>query len=92
MSYPLLILLEQWTNFSIILLFPLLKQQEVAHFLVHFCADGHASKNKVHRYDPQRTKEELNYIAKRVKNINELQLADLNLWYVQAGCCYSKND
>ena len=36
------------------------------------------AKNIVHRYDSQRVKDELNYIAKRVKNVNELTLADLN--------------
>ena len=43
-----------------------------------FCSDGSAIKNKVHRYDSQRIKEELHYIAKKVKKIDELIITDLN--------------
>ena len=57
---------------------PIIETTRGCPFACAFCADGLASKNLVHRYDPQRTKEELNYIAKRVKDVNELQLADLN--------------
>jgi len=57
---------------------PMIETTRGCPFSCSFCADGHATKNKVHRFDPQRVKEELNYIAKRTKNINELMLADLN--------------
>ena len=41
-------------------------------------ADGLASKNKVNRHDSQRTKDELEYIAKRVHDIDQLIITDLN--------------
>ena len=59
-------------------LVPMLETTRGCPFSCAFCADGLASKNKIHRYDPQKTKEELNYIAKRVKNMSELMMADLN--------------
>ena len=34
--------------------------------------------NKIHRYDTQKTKDELEYIAKRIKNMSELSMSDLN--------------
>jgi len=57
---------------------PIIETTRGCPFSCAFCADGNASKNVVHRYDPQRVKDELNYIGKRVKNVNELHLADLN--------------
>ena len=59
-------------------LIPLFETTRGCPFACAFCADGQASKNKIHRYDPERTKDELNYIAKRIKNMNELMNADLN--------------
>ncbi len=59
-------------------LIPLFETTRGCPFACAFCADGQASKNKIHRYDPERTKEELNYIAKKVKNMSELMNADLN--------------
>ena len=59
-------------------LIPLFETTRGCPFACAFCADGQASKNKIHRYDPERTKEELNYIAKRIKNMSELMNADLN--------------
>ena len=49
-------------------LIPLFETTRGCPFACSFCADGQASKNKIHRYDPERTKEELIYIAKRIKN------------------------
>ena len=57
---------------------PIIETTRGCPFTCAFCADGQESKNIIHRYDPERTKEELDYIAKRVKNIDELMLADLN--------------
>lgn len=59
-------------------LVPMLETTRGCPFSCTFCADGVASKNKIHRYDSQRTIDELNYIAKRVKNMSELMMADLN--------------
>ena len=47
-------------------------------FSCSFCTDGLDIKNRISRYDDQRTKDELKYIAKRVKNMSELMMADLN--------------
>ena len=59
-------------------LVPIMETTRGCPFSCSFCADGLASKNKIHRYDPQKTKDELEYIAKRVKNISELSMSDLN--------------
>jgi radical SAM superfamily enzyme YgiQ (UPF0313 family) len=59
-------------------LIPLFETTRGCPFSCAFCADGQASKNKVHRYDPERTKDELIYIAKRIKNMSELMNADIN--------------
>lgn len=59
-------------------LIPMIETTRGCPFSCSFCADGLASKNKVHRYDIQRTKDELEYIAKRVKGIDELIVTDLN--------------
>ena len=47
-------------------------------FACSFCCDGLATKNKVCRYEPTRIEEELYYIAKKVKNVDELVITDLN--------------
>ena len=67
--------LDEFFNHPLV---PMLETNRGCPFSCAFCADGQASKNKVHRYDPQRTKEELHYIAKRVKNMSELMIVDLN--------------
>jgi radical SAM superfamily enzyme YgiQ (UPF0313 family) len=59
-------------------LVPLIETTRGCPFTCTFCADGLAEKSKVIRRDFERTKEELIYIAKRVKNINELMISDLN--------------
>ena len=59
-------------------LVPLLETTRGCPFSCSFCADGLSSKNKVYRYDAERTREELYYLAKRVKNMNELSITDLN--------------
>ena len=59
-------------------LIPMLETNRGCPFSCAFCADGQASKNKVHRYHPERTREELHYIAKRVKNMSDLMIVDLN--------------
>ena len=59
-------------------LVPMIETTRGCPFSCTFCADGLASKNKVHRYDPERTKEEIHYLVKRVKNMSELTITDLN--------------
>ena len=59
-------------------LIPMLETTRGCPFSCTFCADGLASKNRVTRYDHDRTRDELIYIAKRVKNLEELIVTDLN--------------
>tara|TARA_B100000963_G_C22625245_1_gene671996 strand:+ start:114 stop:2147 length:2034 start_codon:yes stop_codon:yes gene_type:complete len=59
-------------------LIPMLETTRGCPFACSFCADGLASKNRVTRYEHQRTLDELTYIAKRVNNIEELIITDLN--------------
>ena len=59
-------------------LVPMLETTRGCPFSCTFCADGLESKNKVHRYAGERTREELIYIASRVKDVNELIITDLN--------------
>ena len=59
-------------------LIPMLETTRGCPFACTFCADGDERKNRVFKYDAERTKEELAYIAKRVKNIDELIITDLN--------------
>jgi hypothetical protein len=47
-------------------------------FTCTFCADGLAIKNKINRYETQRTREELQYIAKNINKVDELIVTDLN--------------
>ena len=67
--------LDEFFNHPLI---PMLETNRGCPFSCAFCADGQASKNKVHRFDSERTREELHYIAKRVKNMSELMIVDLN--------------
>lgn len=59
-------------------LVPLIETTRGCPFTCTFCADGLPEKSKVIRRDFQRTKEELTYIAKKIKNNNELMISDLN--------------
>lgn len=67
--------LDEFFNYPLV---PILETTRGCPFSCSFCADGLPSKNKVIRYNADRTKAELNYIAKRVKNMNELIISDLN--------------
>ena len=59
-------------------LMPMIETTRGCPFTCTFCTDGLAIKNGVYRYDSERTREELYYIAKRVKNSDELVITDLN--------------
>ena len=59
-------------------LVPMVETTRGCPFSCTFCSDGAVIKNKVSRYDPQRIKEELYYIANKVKNVDELIITDLN--------------
>jgi len=67
--------MDEFFNYSLI---PLVEATRGCPFSCTYCADGLDIKNKVYRYNPQRVKDELFYIAKKVKNTNDLMVADLN--------------
>jgi len=59
-------------------LIPMIETTRGCPFSCSFCADGMASKSKIERFNQDRTKEELRYIAERVQDIDELIITDLN--------------
>jgi radical SAM superfamily enzyme YgiQ (UPF0313 family) len=59
-------------------LVPMIETTRGCPFSCSFCADGLVIKNKVKRYNSERTEEELHYIAERVENVDELIVTDLN--------------
>ncbi len=59
-------------------LIPMLETTRGCPFSCTFCADGLPTKNKIYRFEQQRTREELQYIARHVKNVDELIITDLN--------------
>jgi len=61
-----------------LLLVPMIETTRGCPFRCTFCADGAIIKNKVCRYEFQRVKDELIYIAKRIKKVSELIVTDLN--------------
>ena len=68
-------LLDEYFNFPLI---PMLETTRGCPFSCAFCYDGLAARDRVYRYDSQRTEEELYYIAKKVKNEDNLVITDLN--------------
>ncbi|OGX27137.1 MAG: hypothetical protein A2787_02075 [Omnitrophica WOR_2 bacterium RIFCSPHIGHO2_01_FULL_48_9] len=59
-------------------LVPMIETTRGCPFSCTFCADGMVVKNKVHRFEQERINTELEYIASRVKNMDELIITDLN--------------
>lgn len=59
-------------------LIPMLETTRGCPFSCTFCADGLQIKSKIHRFDKERTRKELYYIAEHVKNVDELIITDLN--------------
>ena len=57
---------------------PMLETTRGCPFSCSFCADGIASKNKVERFNSDRVREELHYMAQRIENTDELTVTDLN--------------
>ncbi|KMP12654.1 hypothetical protein UR09_00685 [Candidatus Nitromaritima sp. SCGC AAA799-A02] len=57
---------------------PIIEAARGCPFSCSFCADGIDSKNSINRFDPERTRMELEFIAKRIKHSDQLLLADLN--------------
>ena len=67
--------LDQFFNYTLI---PMLETTRGCPFSCTFCADGVKIKSKIHRFDKERTREELYYIARHVKKVDELIITDLN--------------
>ncbi len=59
-------------------LLPMFETVRGCPFSCTFCADGLTFKSKVRRYNPEKVKEEINYIASRVYKVDEMILTDLN--------------
>jgi len=59
-------------------LIPMIETTRGCPFTCTFCADGLAIKSKINRYETQRTREELQYIAKNINKVDELIVTDLN--------------
>jgi len=57
---------------------PMIETTRGCPFSCTFCADGAKIKNKIHRFESERVREELNYIASHVKQSDELIITDLN--------------
>jgi len=57
---------------------PLFETTRGCPFSCAFCADGLASKNRIVRFDPERSRAELHYIAERAGDKEELCITDLN--------------
>lgn len=67
--------LDEFFNYP---LMPMIETTRGCPFSCTFCADGLTIKNKVTRFKPERTREELHYIARKLKNVDELIITDLN--------------
>jgi radical SAM superfamily enzyme YgiQ (UPF0313 family) len=59
-------------------LVPMVETTRGCPFTCTFCADGLPTKSRITRYDSSRTRDEIYYIAQRLKNIDELIITDLN--------------
>lgn len=72
------------------LLSPLIETNRGCPFQCTFCVDGVGSRNKVYKGNPERSEEELVYIAQRHKG-KYLQLADVNFGMYEEDIAFSKS-
>jgi len=59
-------------------LIPMIETTRGCPFTCTFCADGLGIKSKINKYESQRTREELQLIAKNINKVDELIVTDLN--------------
>ena len=59
-------------------LIPMIETTRGCPFTCTFCADGLGIKSQINRYESQRTREELQLIAKNINKVDELIVTDLN--------------
>jgi radical SAM superfamily enzyme YgiQ (UPF0313 family) len=64
-------------------LVPMVETTRGCPFTCTFCADGIAIKSRIKRFESERTREELSYIAERVHHTDELVITDLNFGMYQ---------
>ena len=57
---------------------PMLETMRGCPFSCTFCTDGLPTKNMVVRFDAERVRQELQYIAEHIKDVDELIITDLN--------------
>lgn len=68
-------ILDEFFEFPLV---PMIETTRGCPFNCIYCSDGTAIKNKVTRFGHDRTRDEINYIRKRIKNIDEIIITDLN--------------
>lgn len=64
-------------------LVPMVETTRGCPFTCAFCADGIAIKSRIKRFDTNRTKEELHYVARRTTKSEEIIITDLNFGMYQ---------
>lgn len=73
-------ILDEFFNWPLV---PMIESARGCPFSCAFCADGLVIKSKVKRFESGRTRDELQYIAERVKDMDELIVTDLNFGMYQ---------
>ncbi len=68
-------ILDEFFELSLV---PMIETTRGCPFSCTYCSDGIAIKDKVTRFDLEKTRDELNYISERVKNVDEIIITDLD--------------
>jgi hypothetical protein len=68
-------ILDEFFKFPLV---PMIETTRGCPFSCIYCSDGNIAKSKIRRFKPERTRDEINYIRERIKNIDEIIITDLN--------------